>query len=89
MVNNAWHDEVEGVAEIRATIGYELFVPKLVDGHADKERERHIHDVPHELPYPFTVLQEVGSLLRVKVADLKEDLRLNEARDNQNCIVNL
>lgn len=79
--------EVEGVAEGRSILARDVFVPKLVNRKPQKSGACNVHHMAHQLSNLLVFMQEISRFFSVKVADLKQDYTLNEARTNEYSIV--
>ena len=79
LIHQRGKKEVACVAERGAGLRSYFFVPELIDGEACEDEEGCVHDAAHQLADLAVVFEEVRRLLRVKVANLEENQRLDEA----------
>ena len=75
------------MAEGRSIFVRYVFVPELVNRKPQKSDTCDVHHMAHQLANLLVLMKEIGRFFSVKVADLKQDYTLNEARANQYRIV--
>ena len=78
LVDQAWNDEVEAVAEAGPVLLVQVLVPELVDEKQREDDERYVEIVTHQAAYLRSIIKIVGRFLSVKMTNLEENQRLEK-----------